>query len=285
VTGSLDYPNIESRVTGDHEALARSARGEFLAFLGPGARPSGNWLTATVPYFADVDVAAVVAPTVAPRAARFRERVAAAVLESRIGGGSRRSRFLPGNVGTVSDYPLDAVVIRRRDYLDARDAGVEDGDLVAWLAERGRRTIYTPDTSISAPPPPIVAPHVRATIRQARSRGSAARVTRASSLSIATALSVGPLVAAVVSVGLVLVGGAARIVGIVVLGAYCIGLVLTGVFAALRHRSVAVGLLTPLVVVLTQAAYVLGFSRGLVGARAAHTSLAADSASPRNLEA
>ena len=252
LTASLDYPRLDGAVGDDREAAARAARGDLLALLGAGAGPAGNWITASVPFFADPNVAAVVAPTVSPKDADFRERVAAAVLESRLGGGSRRSRFLPGNVRTVSDYPLDAAVVRRRDYLDAREAHVEDADLVAWLAERGRRTIYTPDTSISAPPPPIVVPHVRATVRQARSRGSAARVSRGSSLSSATALSVVPLVAAVVAVGLVLVGGGARTVGLVILGAYGVGLVLTAAFAALRLRSIGVGLLTPIVVVLTQ---------------------------------
>ena len=282
VIPSLDYRGLAAApVEGDRATAARRAQGELLAFLGPGARPAGNWVTASVPYFSDRDVAAVVAPMVSPRDTGLRERVAAAVLESRLGGGSRRSRFLPGNVGTVSDYPLDAVVIRRQDYLDASAASVDDADLVAWLAERGRRTIYTPDTSISAQPPPIVMPHLHVTVRQARSRGAAARATRGSSLSIATALSVVPLVAAVVSLGLVFVDGATRIVGLAVLAVYCGALVLTALFAALRLRSISVGLLTPIVVVLTQAAYVVGFVRGLMEARRPRPSVARDSASTR----
>jgi glycosyltransferase involved in cell wall biosynthesis len=282
VAASLDYPRLESAAGGgDRESAARGASGELLALLAAGARPAGNWVTASVPYFADSDVAAVVAPTVSPPDAGFRERVSAAVLESRLGGGSRRSRFLPGNVGTVSDYPLDAVIVRRRDYLDARDAGVEDADLVAWLAEQGRRTIYTPDTSISAPPPPILGPHLREAIRQAQSRGLAARASRGSSLSIATAFSVLPLVAALVSVGLVFAGGSARTAGLVVLVTYAAALVLTGLFAALRLRSIRVGFLAPIVVVLTEGAYVVGFATGLFGSRRPRHSAARDPASTR----
>jgi hypothetical protein len=81
-----------------------------------------------------------------------------------------------------------------------------------------------------------------------------------------------------------LVGGTARTVGLVVLGAYAAGLTITGAFAALRFRSVAVGALTPVAVVATQAAYIAGFARGLLDPRrAAPGSFAADS--PRNLEA
>ncbi len=283
--GLLDYPRLESVGIADRESAARDAHGELLAIAEERARPAGNWVTASVAYFADPDVAAVVAPMVSPPNTDFRERVASAVLESRLGGGSRRSRFLPGNVETVSDYLAEAIVVRRRDYLDALDADVRDDDLVAWLAERGRTTIYTPDTSISAVPPPILKPHLRATVRQARSRGSAARTTRGSSISRATALSVTPLLAAVAAVGLVLTGGTSRTIGLVILGVYGIGLALTALFAALRFRSISVGLLTPVVVVVTQGAYVAGFARGLFETRVLRTSVAADSASTRNLEA
>ena len=284
VTGLLDYPRLETATAADREEAARTAHGELLAIPGSHARPAGNWVTACVPFFRDIDVAAVVVPAVSPPDTGFRERVASAVLESRLGGGSRRSRFLPGNVGTVADYPAEGVVVRRGDYLDSLRMGVRGEDLVAWLAARRRRTIYTPDTSISAAPPPIFAPHLRATIRQARSRGAIARATRGSSLSVATALSVVPLVVAPAALGLVLAGGTAGTVGVVVLGAYVVGLALSGVFAALRFHSIAVGTLTPVVVVLTQGAYVAGFARGLLDPKALHRFVTPDSASARNLE-
>ena len=71
-------------------APARAASGEVLGVLRPGARPASNWIAASVPFFADPTVAAVVSPTVAPLRASTREQAAAAVLESRLGGGSRR---------------------------------------------------------------------------------------------------------------------------------------------------------------------------------------------------
>ena len=284
VSRFLDYSRLETLDAG-HRDARRNATGELIAILAPEARPAGNWITASVPYFRDVDVAAVVAPTVCPPDTTFRALLASAALESRLGGGSRRSRFLPGNVETVADYPPDAIVVRRTTYLEALDAGVRDDDLVSWLAERGRRTIYTPDTSVSAPPPPIVAPHLRATVRQARSRGSVARASRGSSLSVATGLSVVPLVAAMIAVAMVIVGGTAGTVGFVVLAAYSVALTSAGAFAALRLRSISVGLLAPVVVVLTQGAYVVGFARGLVDSRSAGFPTARDAAATRNLEA
>ena len=139
----LDYPRLEIVPGDDLGEAARGACGELLAVCAPGVRPAGNWVTAAVPFFDDPEVAAVVAPTVAPLRAALRERAAAAVLESRLGGGSRRSRYFPGNVRVVTDEPAASVVVRRADYLSALEAGVDDEQLVAWLTERGRHTVAT----------------------------------------------------------------------------------------------------------------------------------------------
>jgi glycosyltransferase involved in cell wall biosynthesis len=263
-------------VVGDHEAaaaldyapleLARSAQdagGTIVAVLSGGARPAGNWVSAAVPFFADPEVAAVVAPTLAPLRAPLRERVAAAVLESRLGGGSRRSSFFPGNVRTVFDHPAENIVVRRSDYLDALAAGMDDEELVVWLSSRGRRTIYTPDTSLAAAPAPLVRPHLAGVLKHARARARAARRTHGRSLSRATALSLAPAAAAVLGAGLLLAGGTLHRVGFVLVLAYTAALVLSGVHAAIRFRSVAVGALEPAAVVASQAAYLTGFALGL----------------------
>jgi glycosyltransferase involved in cell wall biosynthesis len=263
-------------VVGDHEAAAAldygelelassapDARGELVAVLKGGARPAGNWVSAAVPFFADRRVGAVVAPTLAPLRAPLRERVAAAVLESRLGGGSRRSSFFPGNVRTVIDHPAENIVVSRSDYLDALQAGVHDEELVFWLSARGKRTIYTPDTSLSAAPAPLVRPHLEGVLRHASARGLAARRTYGRSLSMATALSLAPAVAAIAGAVLLAAGGTLRTIGIVLLLAYAGALVLSGLHAAVRFHSLAVGALEPLAVVASQAAYVVGFAAGL----------------------
>jgi hypothetical protein len=253
----LDFPRLEPATS------AQTARGELLAVLRPGTRPAGNWVSAAAPLFVDADVAAVVTPTVAPLRAPLRERVAAAVLESRLGGGSRRSSFFPGNVRTVSDYPGDNLVVRRQDYLAAFDAGVDDEELVTWLAERGRRTVYTPDATLAAAPPPLVWPHLAGVFRHARARGRAAHRTRGRSVSGATALSLSPAAAALAGIALLIAGVGTA--GLVLLLAYAAALVASGVHAAVRFRSLAVGALEPPAVIASQAAYLLGFVRGLTG--------------------
>jgi glycosyltransferase involved in cell wall biosynthesis len=247
----LDYPRL-------------GPSGELVAVLGRGMRPAGNWVSAAVPFFADRGVAAVVVPTVSPLRGSLGRRVAAAVLESRLGAGSRRSSYLPGNVREVSDHAAESIVLRRDDYEAVSAAGVEADRIVSWLAERGRRTIYSPDASVSAPPPPLVRPHLAATFRHARARGAAARGSRGASLSGATALSLVPAAAAVVGAVLVLLGGGARTAGFVLLLAYGAALIVSGIHAALRFRSLAVGLLQPFAVVASQAIYLAGFVRGVM---------------------
>jgi glycosyltransferase involved in cell wall biosynthesis len=256
-TTALDYPELEAA------ASPRDAKGSLLALLKGGARPAGNWVSAAVPYFADAGVSAVVSPTLAPLRAPLRERVAAAVLESRLGGGSRRSSFFPGNVRTVLDHPAENIVVRRSDYLAALDAGVGDEELVLWLSTQGKRTIYTPDTSLAEAPAPLFRPHLDGVLRHARARGVAARRTRGRSLSAATALSLAPAVAAIVGLGLLATSGTFQTVGAILVLAYGAALLLSGVHAAVRFRSFAVGALEPIAVVASQAAYLVGFVRGL----------------------
>ncbi len=254
---ALDYPELELAPS------VRDARGALVALLGPGVRPAGNWVSAAVPFFADPDVGAVVAPTLAPLRAPLRQLVAAAVLESRLGGGSRRSSFFPGNVRTVVDHSAESIIVRRSDCLEALGAGIDDEQLVVWLASRGKRTIYTPDTSVSAAPAPLVRPHLEDVVRHARARGTAARRTHGRSLSVATALSLAPMLAATGGVVLIAAGDPLRTVGITLVLAYAAALLLSGIHAAVRFQSLAVGALEPFAVMASQAAYFAGFALGL----------------------
>jgi glycosyltransferase involved in cell wall biosynthesis len=260
--GQLDYPRLERAANSD------TAGGELLAMLSAGARPAGNWIAAAVPFFLDPAVAAVVAPTVAPLRATARECAAAAVLESRLGGGSRRSRHFPGNVRGVSDFPADNVIVRRGDYAAAQAAGVDAERLVAWLAQRSRQSIYTPDTSISVVPAPVFGPHLRSTILHARARGAAARASGGGSLSAATTLSLLPAGCALIGIALAVAArGVVRDIGLGLFVGYLAVIVTSVLLAAVRFRSFGVGGLALPALVATQVAYVAGFVQGLLRRR------------------
>lgn len=266
--GRLDYARLDVSSSRRTEDAAREAAGELLAVLEAGARPAGNWLTAAVPFFADPGVAAVVTPALTPPQATVLERAAGAVLESRLGGGSRRSRYFPGNIRVVTDHPADSVVVRQTDFLAALEGDVPSEQLVSWLAGRERRTIYTPDTSIASPPQPLLRPHIHGTYAHAKARGGVANRTRARSLSAATTLSLLPVAAALLGVALLAAGsGDVRRAGIALVAAYAVTLAGVAVLAGLRFRSVRVGAVVAPALFATQVTYVIGFLRGLVQRR------------------
>jgi glycosyltransferase involved in cell wall biosynthesis len=261
----LDYPRLDVLPA---NGLLEDAQGGLLAILAHGAHPAGNWVSASVQFIARGDATAVVAPTLTPGSATLREKAAAAVLESRLGGGSRRSRYFPGNVRVVADYPAHNCVVRRSDYVAARSAGIDAEDLVAWLFERGSRTIYVPDTSVAETPSPLFAPHLADTLDHARARGSAARRTRGRSLSGATLLSFVPVAVAMIGLSLAGFGSSqGRRVGAALLIAYAVTVMGSATLAALRFRSLRVGLLAGAGLPTTQAAYVAGFLNGVARGR------------------
>jgi glycosyltransferase involved in cell wall biosynthesis len=263
VARSLEYPSLEV-LGSDPVVCATDGRGDLLAIVPPGSRPAGNWLSSAVPFFARPEVCAVVSPEMAPGDGPMRERAAAAVLESRVGGGSRRMRFSPGNLRTVVDFPAGNIVIRRSDYLDALRSGVDEEGIVAWLAARGRETVYIPDTIVVTAPEPLFRPHLRATVKYARARGRAARGTHGRSLSAATFLSLLPALCGMIGIPLLLAGEPARTVGVVLVTLFAATVLAGSALGAVRFHSLRVGLLTVPALVATQATYIWGFVAGFL---------------------
>lgn len=104
---ALDWPHVEilEAESGTPEALRAAAlggRGEVLAFLEPGAKPAGNWISATTPFLRRGDISAVVVPKMAPHGGALRSRAAAAIAESRLGGGSLHFRYTPAISATYT---------------------------------------------------------------------------------------------------------------------------------------------------------------------------------------
>jgi glycosyltransferase involved in cell wall biosynthesis len=267
VAHRLDYAAIDLAAAGDTDERAREARGELVAMLAPGARPAGNWLTAASAFFVRPEVSAVVVPEMAPHHGPLRTIAAAAVLESRLGAGSPRIRYSPGNVRVVVDHPAPSVVARREDYVAALDEGVPRERLAAWLSTQGKEVVYTPETMIVDTPAPLFGPHLRSVASYARSRGIAARLTRGRSFTLLRLVTLLPLAGAVAAIPLVVAGGTARTVGIVLLLVYAGAVLLGAVTGALRFRSLRVGLLAAPAFVASHAAYVAGFVAGVARGR------------------
>jgi glycosyltransferase involved in cell wall biosynthesis len=263
----LDYANVEEIAlpvdggTARREAAAR-ATGDVIAFLEPGARPSGNWLSATVPFFVRPDVDAVVTPLIAPAVGSVRERAAAAISESRIGGGSLHFRFTPGNIGFVTDYPARSFVVRRERFLEL-PAETPPEEVVLRFAESGGRAVYVPEASLTIPQAPLFGPYLRRVVAYGRARGALVRRHGVGALRGSTLAAVAFLIFALAGWAVVLTGRLALEAWIAVWAAYATLVALAAILGGLRFRALRVVPLTAVGIVVTHAAYALSFVAGL----------------------
>ena len=256
----LEWPNVEVRVAESADERRRAAEdsgGDLLAFLEAGGSPSGNLIAATAPFLARAEVAAVVVAKVAPAGGTLRSRAAAAVRESRLGGGSQYYRFMPGNIRYVRDFIGASYVIRRDAFLGL-PADVAPEDVPAALTERGASVLYTPEAFVTAAPEPLFGPHLRGAARHGRARGAAirrrgARALRPSSvLALATAV----FIAAGWTLGLGPWLAVVLVYGTLVL--------LRALLAAVQFRSPAAGGLVAVALVATHATYLAALLAGFV---------------------
>jgi glycosyltransferase involved in cell wall biosynthesis len=258
----------QDEVAGRRDA-AEAADGEILAFLESGARPSANWLSSTTPFFVRTEIDAVVTPQMAPAGGNARERAAAAIAESRAGGGSLRFRFTPGAIRFVSDFPAVSFLVRRERFLSLHPATAPE-EVVLELGAAGRRTIYLPEASVTVPPAPLFLPHLRRIALYGRTRGV---LIRRRGLSAARASTVGVialLLWALLGWLLILAGRGGFEVWLSIWIVYVAVVAVASFFAGLRFYSLQVGFLAAVGLPLTHAVYAGSFVSGFARGGAAH---------------
>jgi glycosyltransferase involved in cell wall biosynthesis len=264
----LDYPALDvltlaAESPETRRNAVRSASGEILAFLERGAVPARNWLESTTAFLANPEIAAVVTASMTPVHGSLRERAAAAVAESHVGGGSHHFRFTPGNLRYVRHFPADSVVVRKDDLVGLDDESLHPNRLCAALHERGRKVLYTPETVVITPRPPLFRPHLELVAAAGRARGNE---IRSHGLSGITAASLPPLALlgfVVFGWPLALAGGTWLLAWILLWWAYTMVVVGSGTLAALRFHSLRVGALAAIGTVAAHLIYAFGVLRGL----------------------
>jgi glycosyltransferase involved in cell wall biosynthesis len=266
---ALDYPELDiapPAAAGLEERLdaGRDAEGEVVAFLEEGATPSRNWLEYTVPFLANPEIAAVVTATMTPARGSARERAAAALRESFLGGGSLYFRFTPGNLRFVRHFPAENVVVRREDLLALAADLAHPNRLCAALTERGRKVLYTPETVVVVPRPPLFRPHLREIAAAGLARGEAIRRHGIRGTTAASLLPLALLVLIVAGWPLALAGEALRDLWLAAWAVYLAAVVLSGALAALRFRSIRVGALAAVGLVAVHVTYAIAVVRGLL---------------------
>jgi glycosyltransferase involved in cell wall biosynthesis len=264
VVQRLDWPvSVVTPARGEQpRAVAQRATADVLAFVEPGAVPSGNFVSATVPFLARDTVGAVVTSKVAPLHGSLRERAAAAVRESRLGGGSLYFRFMPGNIRYVRDFPTASFVARRELLLDIpEDASA--AAVVTTLADRGDLVVYTPEAFLVEQVEPLFRRHLRKSADYGRERGVAFRRRGFSALRPTSSVAI--LWGGFLAFGwLLALAGAALWAWVAALVLYAFALLMSGVAASLSFRSLRVGVLALAGMALTHVALAWSFLDGLV---------------------
>ena len=267
VLAALDWPAVDivtvAALDAPHVREAAHATGnDVIAVVGQGVRPAANWLSATVPYLSRPGMAAAVAPKMAPTSGTLHERGAAAVCESRFGGGARYFRYIPGNLRLVSDFPDETMVMRRDRFLELGE--VELDEVCSRLVEAGNDVVYTPDTVLADQPEPLYRPRFREAARYGVKRGRHVR-SRSGRVRSTTLLPVALLLFIAAAPIAFVLGGRDLGLWVGVAAVYGAVLLCVGVVAAAEFRSVAVGAVTVIGLVGTHVAFGVGFVRGLVG--------------------
>lgn len=261
---------LDADTPAGRRAAAERAETELVAFLESGGTPGANWLAATIPFLARGEIVAVVAPKMAPAEGSIRARAAAAISESRIGGGSLYFRFTPGNIRLVSDYPASSFVVRRDAFLGIH-ADSPPEEVVRALVERGGVVLYTPETVIVAAPAPLLRPHLGRVLAYGRSRGRSVRRLALRGLRPSTVLAL--LLALFISLGwlLVLTGPTGLAVWIAGWAAYLAAVFVAAAAGGLRFRSLRVAAATAVGIFATHLVYIAGFLAGLTRKAAPNT--------------
>lgn len=175
----LDWPNLEILILPDNGSLkelelkpplpwvkviptgpvgpaqkrdlgGKFAKGEILAFIDSDAYPTRGWLVTALKYFQKAEVGAVGGPAVTPKTESLLAKASAAVLESALGAGALRSRYLAiGYPREINDWPTVNFIVRTSDFeriggFDIQFWPGEDTKLCLDLIKLGKKIIYEP---------------------------------------------------------------------------------------------------------------------------------------------
>lgn len=259
---------IEASATAERRQLAERETREVVAFLEPGSRPSANWISATVPFFAWPELAAVVTPQLAPTAGGVRARAAASIAESRVGAGSLYYRFTPGRIRFVSDFPARSFLVRRDRFLSLPPETPPES-VVRELARSPRSALYLPEASVVLPPARLYRPHLRRVASYGRSRGELVRDRGSAAVRPSTVAAIALLVWTAGAWPLALAGPTALRVWLGVWCAYLAVVAVASCLGGLRFYSARVAAAMVAGLLLTHAVYALAFVRGFAAPRRA----------------
>jgi hypothetical protein len=161
----------------------------------------------------------------------------------------------------VSDFPGRSMVVRRESFLSLPPATPPEMEVLE-LVVSGRQVLYVPDASVTVPPAPLFAGHLRRVASYGRTRGALVRRRGVSAIRPSTIGAIVLLVWALLGWLLAIAGRLEFLTWLAVWCAYGVVVLFAAVLGGLRFGSSRVALLTLFGFPLTHGAYVLAFVSG-----------------------
>jgi GT2 family glycosyltransferase len=263
-------PTVVSAPAEKRDIGARSAQGEILAFLDDDAYPRSDWLKNAVRHFHDPDVAAIGGPAItAPGDGVFAE-ASGIVYSSLLGGGSLRHRYRPvGSVREVQEMPSVNFFVRKDVFERVGGFNVhfwpgEDTKLCEDILKLGKKILYDPAVLVWHHRRSSLSLYLQQVYGYALHRGHFIKQYPRTSRQVIYTIPTLFLLGLVISPLLLPLHASMKVLYAVFISVYFAGIASSALTGMMRTKSIAAGLLSVPLIVLTHMTYGFAFPIGFV---------------------
>lgn len=241
------------------------ATGEICAFIDDDAYPRPDWLRNALPFFDNLEVAAVGGPGVTPPEDSLFEQASGAVYSSPMGSGQALYRFIQRKPREVDDFPafnllVRTDVLRQIGGFSSPFYGGEDTRLCLEITKLGKKIVYRPEAVVFHHRRKLFFDHLKQIANVGLHRGYFAKMYPATSRRLFYFLP--SIVVTILFFGSMLSFFSNLIAAILLISLLCyFGFALVSIMPASR---LDIALLGAVGVMLTHIVYGLAFIRGLL---------------------
>ncbi|MCL4415794.1 MAG: glycosyltransferase [Actinobacteria bacterium] len=175
--GIIEIPTGHLKPADKRDIGAKSAQGEFLAFMDDDAYPNKKWLERSLEYFKDPDIAMVCGPSLTPQNDSPKQLASGKLYESFIVSGKFTYRYKLGKPRFVDDFPSSNMIVRKSIFQELGGFTTkywpgEDTKLCLDIVHKLRKKIlYSPELYSYHHRRKVFIPHLKQIFSYARHRG------------------------------------------------------------------------------------------------------------------
>ena len=258
---------------------AQKAKGTILAFIDDDAYPDKDWLKNAISVLKSQTSAAVCGPGVTPPNDPFLTQISGWMWASFLGsGGAGQYRCWPGKRREVDDFPAFNLIVKRSDFekvgdFDPRFWPGEDTKLCHDLVYKlNKKIVYDPKILVYHHRRKIFIPHLKQIGRYGLHRGFFTKILPKTSrrigyflpLLFTAGVLLGPVIYLIsFTLKLFLLAKIISIIYLSAMGAYSLGLLLTGFWVFSKSKNLLAAILVMPTIFISHFFYSIMFFKGL----------------------